>query len=91
MEETAILQIPTIQQRSIRPPFPERAVVSKKAGPHRKKEPKPTLRLFGYDRNLLVPLMLVIVALPLMLVVVGPPMVAPIVIVIGICQRGKSD
>ena len=34
---------------------------------------------------------LVVVALPMMLVVVAPPMVAPIVIAVGICQRGQDQ
>jgi len=35
--------------------------------------------------------MLVVVAYPMMLVVVAPPMVDPIVIVVGICERGQDE
>ena len=42
-------------------------------------------------RNARIPMTLVIVALPLMLVVVAPPMVDPIVIAVGICQRGQDS
>ena len=63
----------------------------KKQDRSQKRNQDPSRVCFGYDRNLLVPLMLVIVASLMMFVVVGPPMVAPIVIVVGICQCGKSD
>ena|SRR5260370_39920548 len=54
-----------------------------------KRNQNPSCVCLGNNRNLLVSLMLVVVAYPMMLVVVAPRMVDSIVIVVGICERGR--
>ena len=63
----------------------------KKQNRTEKRNQNPSCICLGNRRNARIPMTLVVVALPMMLVVVAPPMVAPIVIAVGICQRGQDQ
>jgi hypothetical protein len=86
------LQVAAIQQTFYSVAFALKSCLAeKKQDRTEKRNQNPSCVCLGNNRNLLVSLMLVVVAYPMMLVVVAPRMVDPIVIVVGICERGQDE